>query len=243
MKRALFICIIISLFAAILTQECRTQPQEERKMIPESLYLYNPKDQKELEILIKYLKDHEDSNYRQVAAQVIGRKGGKEVIPHLKEALKDKDKAVQRIAAESLLRFDIKELAYNNLKRLAKEGDSRALQPLIVYSTKDKKRVIRDKEAENILYEAINYENEEVQSLAILSLVEIGEATEEFISRLSKILKESQNEVALTYTIKSLEKIGSEKAINILKTTPKHENKNINKMIIETLKRVEEKHK
>ncbi len=185
----------------------------------QSLYNYNPKTEKGLKILEKYMKDKE-VGYRKIAAMRLGH-GDERAIPILRNSLNDKDEKVRIKVASSLCKLGDKKIALPIVEKYAEEGHPEVLfySRLIRYD--NKKGEIREnvyynkKSAEGILMKLLKHKDEIIQSRAAYYLLEIGEK-ELALSKTEKMLNSSNDRVR-NIGKAILRKIGDEKSKKRLK--------------------------
>jgi len=231
----------------LMGEETKTEKQEKKvgklgKTVPELIDLLKTgkesskgfyildlgfsKDERALVPLVDILLKDKNPRNRKEAAMALEYLGNKQAVIYLQEALKDKDERVQIYSAKALTRLGELKYSIKILKDLAKEGYAEAIDAFIIdYTTgtqKEKGRKLIDKKANNILIEALNYENEwvRIKSAFILSEVgkiELGKVSAEIIALCKKSLEESKDKWIKYFAADILGNIRTDDSVSILK--------------------------
>ena len=189
------------------------------------------KEEKEIEKLIKQLKD-EDKDVRGSAIWALGRIGEKaeKAVPALIEALKDKAEAVRSGAAQALGRFDEK---------------AEKVVPALIEALKDEAEDVRDsavwallgigEKAVPALIEALK--DEAVHRRAIWALGRMGEKAEKAVHALIETLKDEAVCWGAAYALGAI----GEKAVPSLKEAMKSDIKIVREQAIIALETISAK--
>lgn len=178
--------------------------------------LAQSEDPRAIEPLAKVMLEDKVPLLRKFAAECLSEFRDKRAIPHLKKALKDKDKEVQLKAAESLFKLG-DESAEAILINFAKEGYESALRTLCIIDDMFKERKLRNKRAKDILKEALNYNSDYVRAVAAFYLAEFErEKASYLLPVIKEILEKSKDYKSKDTIIGALERIGTDEAVLLI---------------------------